>query len=438
MSIDMPAAPILQSPATPTPGRRIALASFVGTAIEYYDFTVYGTAATLVFPTVFFPGLNPLMAAVASLCTFAAAFFARPLGGAVFGHFGDRLGRKKALIITLMLTGTSTLAVGLVPSAATIGIAAPLILLVLRLIQGFAVGGEWAGAALLSVEYAPAERRGLWGIFTPMGCAFALVLTSLMFLGTDRLFGNDNHAFLTWGWRVPFLFSAVLLVVALLVRLGVDETPVFATHKRAEQVTALPLRSLVTIHPRETILGIGTVVGLFTLNFMVATYLTGYGISHLGHPRPAVLVIAALAGLGGMASITVSGWLSDRYGRRRLILIGYGLAIAWSVLVMHLIDSGSIVAFGAGIVGISVTAGLANGPLSAFLAEMFATPYRYTGVAIALNSAGVVGGAVPPIIAGPLLATHGSWAIGVMMALFVSVSFISAALLHETRGNSLQ
>src|SRR5690348_7518028 len=186
--------------------KRVALASFVGSAIEYYDFYIYGTAAALVFPKVFFPHLDTTMATVASMATFAAAFLSRPIGAAFFGHFGDRLGRKSTLIATLLLMGLSTLTVGLVPGAATIGLAAPLILLVLRLVQGFAVGGEWAGAALLSAEYAPAEARGRYGMFTQMGVGSGLVMSSLMFLAVNQTIGETSHAFLEWGWRVPFLF----------------------------------------------------------------------------------------------------------------------------------------------------------------------------------------------------------------------------------------
>src|SRR5215813_1024723 len=196
---------------------RVAAASYVGSAIEYYDFYIYGTAAALVFPKVFFPHLGATMATVASMATFAAAFLSRPLGAAFFGHFGDRLGRKSTLIATLAIMGSSTVAVGLVPSTATVGLAAPLTLLTLRLIQGFAVGGEWAGAALLSAEYAPAKARGRYGMYTQMGVGSGLVMSSLMFLAVNSTIGEASKAFLEWGWRIPFLFSAVLIVIALYV-----------------------------------------------------------------------------------------------------------------------------------------------------------------------------------------------------------------------------
>src|SRR3954466_1170008 len=211
--------------------KRVAAASFVGSAIEYYDFYIYGTAAALVFPKVFFPHLGATMATVASMATFAAAFLSRPVGAAFFGHFGDRLGRKSTLIATMLIMGLSTVAVGLVPGAVSIGMAAPLILLMLRLVQGFAVGGEWAGAALLSAEYAPAKARGRYGMFTQMGVGSGLVMSSLLFLIVNKTIGESSGAFLHWGWRIPFLFSAVLIAIALYVRMNVAEPPGFP-HKK--------------------------------------------------------------------------------------------------------------------------------------------------------------------------------------------------------------
>src|SRR6476661_9866586 len=211
--------------------KRVAAASYVGSAIEYYDFYIYGTAAALVFPKVFFPHLGMTMATLASMATFAAAFLSRPLGAAFFGHFGDRLGRKSTLIATLLIMGLSTFAVGLVPGAATVGMAAPLTLLTLRLVQGFAVGGEWAGSALLAAEYAPAEARGRYGMFTQMGVGSGLVMSSLLFLIVNATIGETSPAFMDWGWRLPFLFSAVLVAIALYVRLSVAATLIFAAPK---------------------------------------------------------------------------------------------------------------------------------------------------------------------------------------------------------------
>src|SRR4051812_20098782 len=237
--------------APPTSMKRVALASYVGSAIEYYDFYIYGTAAALVFPKVFFPHLGTSMATVASMATFAAAFFSRPVGAAFFGHFGDRLGRKTTLIATLSIMGLSTLAVGLVPGAVTIGLAAPLILLALRLVQGFAVGGEWAGSALLAAEYAPNAKRGTYGMFTQLGVGAAAVLAHLVFLGVNVSVGEHSPAFLDWGWRIPFLLSAVLIVIALYVRLNLRETPVFAEEAAQNRTPRRPLTALIRAQPRQ-------------------------------------------------------------------------------------------------------------------------------------------------------------------------------------------
>jgi len=241
--------------------KRVAMASFVGSAIEYYDFYIYGTAAALVFPKVFFPHLGVTMATVASMATFAAAFLSRPIGAAFFGHFGDRLGRKSTLIATLSIMGLSTVMVGLVPGAATIGMAAPLILLTLRLLQGFAVGGEWAGAALLSAEYAPATSRGRYGMFTQMGVGSGLVMSSLLFLIVNKTIGESSAAFMHWGWRIPFLFSAVLIVIALYVRMNVAETPVFAAQKTRDGASVTPMAALFKNQRREVLLAAGSMIG---------------------------------------------------------------------------------------------------------------------------------------------------------------------------------
>lgn len=246
------------SPTPATTMKRVALACLVGSAIEFYDFLIYGTAAALVFPTVFFPHLDPTVAAVASMGTFAVAFLSRPFGAAVFGYFGDRLGRKKTLVATLLIMGLATVTVGLVPTTVAIGAAAPLILTTMRLLQGFAVGGEWAGSALLSAEYAPASKRGWYGMFTVVGGGIALVLTSLTFLGVNYTIGESSPTFMQWGWRIPFLVSAALIAVALYVRFNIDETPVFA-RERADEKTRLgpaetPIAQVLRRQRREIVL----------------------------------------------------------------------------------------------------------------------------------------------------------------------------------------
>jgi MFS family permease len=416
--------------------KRVAAASFVGSAIEYYDFYIYGTAAALVFPKVFFPHLGATMATVASMATFAAAFLSRPVGAAFFGHFGDRLGRKSTLIATLSIMGLSTLTVGLVPGAATIGMAAPLILLTLRLAQGFAVGGEWAGSALLSAEYAPAEARGRYGMFTQMGVGSGLVMSSLLFLIVNKTIGEASPAFIHWGWRIPFLFSVVLIAIALYVRLHVAETPVFAAQKtRAASVT--PLAALFKNQRREVVLAAGSMLGFFTLGYLANAYFMSYAHAHVGFSPDLILMVGLLGGVIVVVFNALSAIASDIFGRRRVIIAALAAAVPWSFLVMPLIDTGNAALFALAMSGTYAIAASSYGPMAAFIPEIFGTRYRYSGAGLSLNLAGLVGGAVPTIIAAPMLATWGVPAIGAMMTAVVLVSLVCTVLLPETKGAAL-
>jgi MFS family permease len=307
---------VIEAGAGITPMRRVAAACLVGSTIEFYDFSIYATAAALVFPTVFFPHLSPAMATTASMGTFATAFVSRPLGAIVFGHFGDRLGRKKTLVATLLIMGLSTVGVGLVPSTAAIGVAAPLILIALRLLQGFALGGEWAGSALLSAEYAPAAKRGRYGMFTPLGGGTAAVLTSVTFLGLNYTIGEHSPAFLQWGWRLPFLLSAALIGIGLYVRLKIDETPVFAEEKTRNLIPKAPLAELLRLQRREVALATGSVLGCFAFAFMIGSYLATYAHTNLGYSRNVILFVGVLGALAEIALVVLSATLSDRVGRR--------------------------------------------------------------------------------------------------------------------------
>jgi MFS family permease len=417
--------------------KRVALASFVGSAIEYYDFYIYGTAAALVFPKVFFPHLGTTMATVASMATFAAAFLSRPVGAAFFGHFGDRLGRKSTLIATLMIMGSATLAVGLVPGASTIGMAAPLILLTMRLVQGFAVGGEWAGSALLAAEYAPAEARGRYGMFTQMGVGSGLVMSSLLFLAVNQTIGESSRAFLDWGWRIPFLFSAVLIAIALYVRLNVAETPVFAAQTR-ESAAVTPLAALFATQRREVVLAAGSMIGFFTLGYMANAYFMSYAHTDVGFSPKLILTVGLMGGVVVVVCNVAGAVLSDIYGRRRVIAAAFAVGVPWSFVVLPLVDTGNATLFALAMAGTYAIAGCAYGPMAAFIPEIFGTRYRYSGTGLSLNMAGLVGGAVPTIIAAPLLAAWGVPAIGVMMAAVALVSLVCTVLLPETKGVALQ
>jgi metabolite-proton symporter len=420
------------------PMKRIATACLVGTTIEYYDFFIYGTAAALVFPTVFFPHLSAALATTASMGTFAAAFLSRPVGAVVFGYFGDRLGRKKALVTTLLIMALSTVTVGLVPTTAAIGSAAPLILVALRLLQGLALGGEWAGSSLLSAEYAPAGKRGRYSMFTLVGGGIGTVLTCLTFLGVNYTIGEHSPAFMQWGWRIPFLISGALIAIALYVRLHIDETPVFAEEKARHLVPKAPLAEVLRLQRREVVLAAGSALGYFSFPYMASTYLPTYGHIHLGYSRNLILFVGLLGGLAYVAFVALSATLSDRVGRRRMMLVGWAACLPWSFVVMPLVGTGDPICYAVAAVGTKAIASIGFGPIAAFIPELFSTRYRYSGTALALNIAGIAGGAVPPLIAEALRATYGGWAIGIMLATLALASMMCTYLLPETNETALR
>ena len=428
-----PTHPAPNAPRSPAPEqrqlRRAVAAAYVGSTVEYYDCFIFGTAAALVFPKVFFPNLSPAMAAVASLGSFATAFLARPFGGVVFGHFGDRIGRKKTLMVTLLLMGFSTVAVGLLPSTATIGVAAPLILVALRLVQGFAVGGEWAGAALVCVENAPRHLRGRSCMVLQLGVGTAVVLANLAFLLSYRAFGGSSPEFLSWGWRVPFLMSAVLIGVGFYVRRHLGETAEYA--EAAEPARGrLPIIELLRNQTPQLLLAAGAAAGAIMLLYQSSTFLTGYAEAHLGLAKPDIFAISAVGGLCLLAGIAVSGFLTDRYGRRRIAAIGYGVAVPWSLAILPLVKTDDMALFGVTVMVTSVIVGLLMSPLAALIPTVFAVRHRYTGAAMANNLGAILGGALPPVVS-PLLIEHGDRAVGLMMVGFVLVSLTSVVLLRE-------
>jgi metabolite-proton symporter len=439
---DQPAGTPAGTPGTraETPMRRVALASCAGTTIEFYDFFIYGTAAALVFPTVFFPALGTAAGTVASFATFAVAFVARPLGAVLFGHFGDRLGRKHTLISTLLLMGVATFLIGLLPSAATIGVAAPVLLVGLRFAQGLAVGGEWAGATLLAAEYAPPTRRGLYGIFPQLGPALAFALSTLTFLGVNLFVGEASPAFVSWGWRIPFLLSALLVVVGLYVRLKVEETPMFravTTGDRARPSGNGPLVDAFRHQWREILTAAGALAMLFAFFYIGTAYLTSYGATVIGLTRAQVLTTGLVASVVFGATIALSGIWSDRVGRRRVVAVSCALSVPWGLLLFPIIDRGGPVAFAVGLIGTLAIFGVSYGPAGALLPEMFQTRYRYTGAGTAYNLAGVLGGATAPILAAELTISHGSGAVGWMLAGFGLLSLVSVLLLPETRDREM-
>lgn len=429
--------------------KRVAAASSIGTTIEFYDFFIYGTAAALVFPTVFFPEADGATGTIASFATFAVAFFARPVGAIVFGHFGDLIGRKRTLVWTLLIMGVATMIIGLLPGYETgafgifpngIGIWAPLLLVVLRFLQGFAVGGEWAGATLLTSEYAPAGKRGLYAMFPQLGPAFAFFLSSLTFLVASLTVGTASDAFLNYGWRIPFILSMVLVLVGLWVRLAVAETPVFEQSKarRTQSVdapTRLPFLDAVKFQWKEILIAGGALASLFSLFYMGTAFLTSYAtnVNQMGLSRNFVLISGMIAAIFFGLSTALSAMYSDRFGRRRVIMVSVVVAVPWSLLLFPILDTGGELAFLVGLVGTLLIFGIAYGPAGALLPELFEARYRYTGAGMGYNLAGIFGGAIPPLIAVPLIAGPGAMWVGIMLAVLSSVSVLCTYLMVETK-----
>jgi metabolite-proton symporter len=413
--------------------RRVAFASCAGTTIEFYDFFIYGTAAALVFPTVFFPALGDSAASVASFATFAVAFIARPLGAIGFGHFGDRLGRKKTLISTLLLMGAATVAIGLLPGAATIGVTAPILLVTLRFLQGLAVGGEWAGATLLAAEYAPPNKRGLYAAFPQLGPAIAFALSSGTFLLVNRMVGETSPAFIEWGWRVPFVASALLVMIGLYVRLKVEETPMFRETTRTRASTQGPLTAALRNQWKEILLGGGSLAMLFAFFYVGTAFLTSYGTTVVGLSRATVLTMGVAGAVVFGVVITLSAVFSDRIGRKKVVLGSCLVAIPWGFVLFPILDRGTGTAFAIGLFGTLAIFAISYGPAGAMLPEMFRTEYRYTGAGMAYNLAGVIGGGTAPYLASDFAEAGNTAAIGWMLAAFGALSVVCVLLMAETR-----
>jgi MFS family permease len=418
---------------------RVALASCAGTTIEFYDFFIYGTAAALVFGRVFFPSLGSAAATVAAFATFGVAFFFRPLGGVMFGHLGDRLGRKTTLISTLALMGLSTTAIGLLPGPASIGLASPLLLVALRALQGLAVGGEWTGAALLAAEYAPPGQRGRYGMFPQLGPGIAFGLSSTTFLVTTVTMTPAQFA--AWGWRIPFVASMVLVALGLYIRLRIAETPLFQQLLSHHEQSRVPVVDAMRHQWRQILLVGGAMSTLFGFFYIGSVFLTSYAGpirgGGLGLPRPAVMACGILAA-GVLAGATVvSATASDRVGRRPALLVGALAGVAYAPLAFVIMQPGSVPRFGIALLGLMAIVGTLAGPAASYLPELFATRYRYTGAGIGYNLAGLLGGALPLVVAPPLAARFGGVGVGMYLAVLGLLTVVCLLALPEGRDRSL-
>ncbi|WP_416310625.1 MFS transporter [Pseudomonas sp. W03] len=414
---------------------RVAVASFIGTAIEFYDFYVYATAAALVIGPVFFPQTSGTAQALSAFLTFGIAFLARPLGSALFGHFGDRIGRKSTLVASLLLMGVSTTLIGLLPGYDSIGAWAPILLCVLRFGQGLGLGGEWGGAALLATENAPKGRRAWFGMFPQMGPSIGFLAANGLFLCLAMLLSEEQ--FRAWGWRIPFILSAVLVIVGLYVRLKLVETPVFAKAMARHERSSLPIAELFARHWRPTLLGALAMVVCYALFYISTVFSLSYGVTSLGYSREQFLGLLCFAVLFMAAATPLSAWLSDRFGRRPVLIVGCIAAITSGFAMQPLLSQGSSVEVAIFLALELFLMGVTFAPMGALLPELFPTHVRYTGASAAYNLGGILGASVAPYIAQKLVGMGGlSW-VGGYVSVAAALSLLAVLCLRETRESDL-
>ncbi|MFE5672671.1 MFS transporter [Agromyces sp. NPDC056523] len=424
----------------PKEERKVLAGTLVGTSIEWYDFFIYAQAAGLVLAPLFFAPLaetNPALAQVLSFATIGISFLFRPLGAIVAGWLGDKLGRKKMLVFTLILMGLSTSLIGFLPTYAAIGIAAPILLITLRILQGFSAGGEWGGAALMAVEHAPDKRRGFFGAFPQIGVPVGMILaTFTLWIITSSM---SQEAFLAWGWRIPFILSIVLIVVGYAIRRAVEESPVFKDLQQRQKESSAPLGQLFRHNTKNVILTAIIFIGNNAAGYLLIAFFATYAVTVLGMDRPTVLLATTLASFGWLGFTLWGGRLSDRLGRVRTFQIGYGFLALWAVPMWFLIDTGDIVWYFVALFVMTFGLGLSYGPQASLYAEMFPANVRYSGVSIGYALGAILGGAFAPMIAEWLMTSTGnSWTIGVYIAIAAIVSLIGVSLVKETKGVDLR
>jgi metabolite-proton symporter len=413
--------------------QQVLFASLIGTTIEFFDFYIYATAAVLVFPALFFPPSDPASARLASLATFGIAFVARPIGSALFGHFGDRIGRKTTLVVALSTMGLSTVIIGLLPTYPSIGLAAPILLALCRFGQGIGLGGEWGGAVLLAIENAPPNKRALYGMFPQLGAPVGFFLSSGVFLLLSRWVSNQQ--FFSFGWRLPFLASAVLVFLGLYVRLTITETPVFQSSRNRGEQHAVPLLALVRDHFRTLIAGIALCLTNFVLFYLMTVFALSWGTSALGYPRQKFLLMQLFGVALFAITIPISAVLAE-YGRRRL-MIGITIAIGiFGIFLGPLFSAGTAGATAMMAVGLALM-GITYGPLGTLISELFPTAVRYTGASFAFSMAGILGASLAPYIATWLARTYGINYVGYYLSAATVITLAGLLAIRETKGKDL-
>ncbi|RAJ69082.1 MFS transporter [Streptomyces sp. Amel2xB2] len=430
------ATPEHQPGTQPRDHRKLLAAGLIGSSIEWYDFFLYGTAAALVFPHVFFPSSSALTGTLLSFSTFWAGFIARPLGGVLAGHFGDRHGRKPMVVACLLGMGAATFLIGCLPSAATIGVLAPVLLVVLRFVQGLACGGQWGGIVLLLTESTSPKRRGFAGTFGQMGVPFGVILGNVAFLAATA--AMPEAAFMSWGWRIPFFFSAVLFPVVLYIQTRVEDSPEFralqkASQSRQQKVVRAPLGEAVRNDWRKILLACGTLAATNCLFYISIAGVLSYATEELHMSHESLLAVSLLSSLIGAAAILWSGAVSDRVGRRPMILIGAALLVVWAFPYFWLVDTRSLLLFFVALAVGGVFQSMTYGPLAAFIGEMFAPRVRFSGASLAYQLAAItVSGGTPLAMTALIAETGSTTAVSVFVALMGLVTFCCTWALRET------
>jgi MFS family permease len=419
--------------------KKVLTATLVGTTIEWYDFFVYAQAAGLAFVPLFFSPMtqnNPLLAQIISFATIGLSFLFRPLGAIVSGHMGDRFGRRGVLVMTLILMGSATALIGLLPTYAQIGAWAPALLMFLRILQGFSAGGEWGGAALMAVEYAPVNRRSFFGSFPQIGTPLGMILATGVLWAMTAVLGKQAMA--EWGWRLPFLFSIVLILIGAVIRRSVEESPVFkAMHQRRKESSA-PLRELFRHHSGRIFRTALTFMANNAAGYILIAFIISYGLNVLKMPSDQLLLVSTLAAVGWFAFTLLGGLMGDWIGRVRSFQIGYAIMAVWAVPMWFLIDSKSTVLFFVGALGLTIGLGLSYGPQAALYAELFPAEIRYSGVSVSYALGAILGGAFAPAIAQWIIGTYGeSWRVGLYIAVLAVISLVAVSTIRDPKGVDL-